>query len=149
MVKDVKDDANSFLVNDYLIADPDTMEALPAECGPLYKIVAIETLETGVDYDTLKLSVQLPESMMEYIYAIDARGTGPDLTINHEGNATRRRMGDWWTFDINADESKKILDLEFGPWDQSFSTEAGVGAWKYPGYQQSYVCSLYRLCRCH
>ena len=137
VVKDSKTDTNSFLAGDYLIANQDTMDKLPKECGPLYKIVAIETIEVGTDYDTLKLSVQLPESPMEYIYEIDAKGTGPNLVIDHEGDASKRRMG--WDLDIGVDTTVDVLDIEWGPWDFSYSG----GAPKYQGYQKSYVCSIY------
>ena len=146
VVKDYKDDTNSFLAGDYLIADPDTMTKLPKECGPLYKIISTETIDVGTEYDTLKLSVQLPESPMEYIYEIDASGTGPDLVMDHEGDASKRRMG--WDVDITAETAVDVLDMYWGPWDYSYRNSGSDDKYEayHEGYTASYVCSLYSQC---
>jgi len=108
LVRDYPEDATSFLLNDYLIADSATLQALPDDCEAVYKIVNIETQSTGEVYDTLKLSVQLPESMMEYIYEIDAEAQNVGLT-------SKRRL--WDT--VEASASEDVVDEEWGPWDWS------------------------------
>ena len=150
VVKDFKNDTNSFLVNDYLMADHETLDILPAECGPLYKIVAIETIESEMDCDTLKLLVQLPKSMMEYIYEIDANGTGTDLGIDDtDDGSTRRRMPRFWDKDINSRHEAAVLDQEFGPYKVSNVMNVKDVTLKEWGYvpKTSHVCCLCPLCR--